>query len=202
MASMWERQRSESSPAYAAFVQYRDLPPAARSLARVGQECGKSKSLLGRWSVRWRWVERVRAYDAHLATIEQAAREQALAAEAARWAERRRQECEEEWTVAQQLLARALQILAHPLTKETVGENGTTAVEPARWTVKDAATYASVGAKLARLAAELETERVEHRGELTLRQAVEQIAATEGLDAMAVLAEAERLLAALGEQDR
>jgi len=194
MPASWQRQPGESAQAYAGFVCYRDLAPGTRSLARVGQECGKSKSLLERWSVRWRWVERVRAYDAHLAAVEQAAREQALAAEAARWAERRRQEREEEWAVAQQLI----KMLAHPLTKETVGEDGRTVVEPARWTVKDAATYASAGAKLARLAAEMETERVEHQGELTLHQIVQQIAATEGLDPSAVLAEAERLLKALG----
>src|SRR6266511_3370232 len=34
-----------------------------RSLTRVGQELGKSRPLMARWSSRWRWVERAEAWD-------------------------------------------------------------------------------------------------------------------------------------------
>jgi len=55
----------ESTPAFSAFVLYRDAGER-RSLARVSEECGKSVSLVERWSARWHWSERVKLYDDHL----------------------------------------------------------------------------------------------------------------------------------------
>jgi hypothetical protein len=60
----WERQDGESLPAWSAFRCYRDMDH--RSLSKVGQELGKSKTLMSRWSVRWGWIERVNLYDADL----------------------------------------------------------------------------------------------------------------------------------------
>lgn len=67
----WERQPGESVRAYAAFCAYRDMPPGERSLralaARLGYEkaakAGRVPSHIQRWSTRWRWVERARAWD-------------------------------------------------------------------------------------------------------------------------------------------
>lgn len=59
----WERRPEESTPAYAAFVAYRDMG-AERSCAKVARELGKSCTLVTRWSARHRWVERVTAWDA------------------------------------------------------------------------------------------------------------------------------------------
>lgn len=56
----------ESDKAWAAFCRYRDQG-GSRSLVRVGQELGKSRVLIERWSAAFDWVERVRAYDAHCA---------------------------------------------------------------------------------------------------------------------------------------
>ena len=58
----WERQPKESAKAYAAFEMYRALGPA-RSIAEVAKECNKNQSLLNRWSGKWKWVARARAYD-------------------------------------------------------------------------------------------------------------------------------------------
>lgn len=61
----WERQHGESTQAYEAFVAYRDME-TKRSLRAVGQQLGKSKTLIERWNKAWNWQERVRAYENEL----------------------------------------------------------------------------------------------------------------------------------------
>jgi hypothetical protein len=60
----WERQKGETSKAFAAFVLYRD-DESGRSLAKVALQLGKSKPLMERWSSHWKWTIRVQAYEAH-----------------------------------------------------------------------------------------------------------------------------------------
>ena len=62
----WEQQENETATAFAAFVIYRDLGLGIRSVAKVGQELGKSKTLIERWSSQWNWVNRCRVYDQEL----------------------------------------------------------------------------------------------------------------------------------------
>jgi hypothetical protein len=57
----WERQFNESGKAFEAFVAYRDIGKT-RSLVKVARELGKSAELMGRWSGKWDWVERVGAW--------------------------------------------------------------------------------------------------------------------------------------------
>jgi len=59
---LWERQPKESSEAWEAFHTYLSLG-VKRSTAKVGQQLGKKKDLMDRWSSKWNWVERVRAHD-------------------------------------------------------------------------------------------------------------------------------------------
>ena len=61
----WERQNGESAQAFAAFLVYLNLG-AERSHQTVSQQCGKSISLIGRWSRAYGWVERCRAWDNHI----------------------------------------------------------------------------------------------------------------------------------------
>lgn len=61
----WERQNGESEKAFEAFSIYRDMN-TNRSIRAVGETLGKSSALMERWSSRWDWVERVRAYDNEL----------------------------------------------------------------------------------------------------------------------------------------
>ena len=61
----WERQKGESEKAFEAFAAYRDMGPE-RSLRAVGQQLGKSKALMERWSVAHDWQERVRDYENEL----------------------------------------------------------------------------------------------------------------------------------------
>ena len=73
-AKPWERQHNESSPAFEAFSIYRDMG-GERSLRAVSQKLDKSYTIIGRWSARWEWVERIRAYENELT---RQAREQAV----------------------------------------------------------------------------------------------------------------------------
>lgn len=61
----WERQPKESARAYEAFDLYLKMGPE-RSLRKVGQELGKSNTLISRWSSAWNWQERCRDYDNYL----------------------------------------------------------------------------------------------------------------------------------------
>src|SRR5712691_12687320 len=81
--ALWDPQPGESAQAFAAFVEYRDLGPE-RSIDAVVQKLDKSRTLIGRWSGRWRWVKRARAYDAHLDEIRRKAHESAIANKARR----------------------------------------------------------------------------------------------------------------------
>ena len=65
----WERQQGESAQAYEAFDHYLKQGDN-RSLSRLGQELGKSKTLLERWSSRWHWQERIRQYTNEVRRIE------------------------------------------------------------------------------------------------------------------------------------
>lgn len=62
----WERQPGESLAAYARFVLYRNTPAPDRSMRRVGV----AKSLAFAWAKQHRWVERVDAYEAWLAELQ------------------------------------------------------------------------------------------------------------------------------------
>lgn len=70
-------------PAFAAFAAYRDFG-TERSLGQVQQKVNKSYRLMARWSSQWNWVERAKAYDAHIDSIRLAAREQSSAKHAAK----------------------------------------------------------------------------------------------------------------------
>jgi hypothetical protein len=61
-ASTWQRHTGESNAAHEAFRVYLDLGPN-RSIRAVAAILGKHRTLIGRWSSRWDWVERARAYD-------------------------------------------------------------------------------------------------------------------------------------------
>lgn len=69
MADYWERIPGETDKSWYAFQIYRDLPVNApegdtRSLAAVARKLNyKDEQMCGRWSAKYRWVERARAYD-------------------------------------------------------------------------------------------------------------------------------------------
>ena len=74
MGQAFEQQTKESAKAFAAFSAYLGMGPE-RSLEAVAQKFTKSSRLLKRWSRRFDWPGRVRAYGEHLATVEREATE-------------------------------------------------------------------------------------------------------------------------------
>ena len=83
---VYSRRIGESQKAFAAYVEYRDMG-AKRSTEGVSRKLSKVTTFLSRWSSRWGWVGRARAYDDDLAAKEKAAKDFALKAEAEKWAE-------------------------------------------------------------------------------------------------------------------
>lgn len=66
--NVWDKRPKESAHAFEAKRTYIQMG-AARSIAKVGQETGKDKAMLERWSVRWQWVSAAAAYDSHMAQV-------------------------------------------------------------------------------------------------------------------------------------
>lgn len=63
MSEYWERLPNETNKAYSAFCVYRDLRHD-RSFTRVQAKLGKkSRTYIAYWSKKYKWVERVRAFD-------------------------------------------------------------------------------------------------------------------------------------------
>jgi len=61
-AAPWDRHKGESGKAHAAFLIFRDLGPD-RTLRDVARQRGCHISLVRRWSAKWEWTSRVRAWD-------------------------------------------------------------------------------------------------------------------------------------------
>lgn len=58
------RQPGESSRAFAAYLAYKGQG-AGRSYAKVARELGKSKTLIDRWGSKYRWMQRIFAFERH-----------------------------------------------------------------------------------------------------------------------------------------
>lgn len=58
----WDRQPKETTPAWEAFVAYRDMG-ATRSVTKVARTLDKSRTLIGRWSSSNSWPIRAAAWD-------------------------------------------------------------------------------------------------------------------------------------------
>jgi hypothetical protein len=139
----WEQRQDEPTQAYELARIYFDLGPK-RTLRTVAKQSKKSISTVAKWSTRYEWAARARAYDVYRLRLEDAARKRVLAdaaqTEAQKWGERLRLEREEEWQTAQALLAKAREMLASPL-------------EDNKWNWRDAGIMIEQAAKLVRVAA-------------------------------------------------
>ena len=71
MAEIWHRQPNESAKAYQAFLYYRNMPSDERTIPKAyntfRQDIGKEKRShaywWNRWSAKFNWAERIRAFD-------------------------------------------------------------------------------------------------------------------------------------------
>lgn len=70
---LWEPEIGWSPPRVEAFSLYRDLG-LSRSLSKVSEKLEKDPSLIGKWSMQDKWVQRVAAYDAELDRVRRDAR--------------------------------------------------------------------------------------------------------------------------------
>ena len=80
MPEIWERLPSESSKAYAAFCIYRDMGPE-RSIEKVQEKVGKKSGYLRhlyRWSSKYNWFERAKAYDDYIERKKREEKERAI----------------------------------------------------------------------------------------------------------------------------
>ena len=152
-ALVFDRQRRESSKAFAAFQIYLELG-AQRSLAAVAERLGKSKTMMERWSRRFDWTARVQAHAAHLATIEREAAE-ALAVQAGTdWAKRQEQHREDEWQTRSELIV---------LAREAIDRWKKNPVRCG--TLEGIARLLDLASKLGRVSSGLSLEPVEKTGE-------------------------------------
>lgn len=66
MAEPWEQMHGEGDAAYCAFVSFMNIPPVVRTLQKLCEDTGKSRSLIGRYSAQYNWIERAMAHDAKI----------------------------------------------------------------------------------------------------------------------------------------
>src|SRR5437868_2457637 len=111
MGQIFEQQAKESAKAFAAFSVYLGMG-SERSLEAVRVKCGKSSRLIQRWSSRWKWAERVRAYADRLAVVEREATEALAREKAAEWLKRQQSLRQTEWEMHEKCIAAAKRGLA------------------------------------------------------------------------------------------
>ncbi len=153
MPLMFEQQPRESAKAFAAFSLYLSLGPQ-RSLAAVGEQLGKSKTLMERWSRKFGWPARVAAQAAQLAMVQREAVAAVARDKAAEWEVREQQLRETEWEMHEKAIAAAKRGLDAYMAREKVYAN-----------LADIARMLEVASKMGRLATGLDTERVALTGE-------------------------------------
>ena len=69
---LWEQQPGEGPRAYAAFLEYRDIP-SDRSYTEVARRVKKSVNIVARWGRVWHWQHRINAWVRHQENEKQAA---------------------------------------------------------------------------------------------------------------------------------
>jgi hypothetical protein len=153
----WEQLDGEGDKAFEAFTVYRDsgIP---RSLPEVSRRSAKSVPLIKRWSAKYRWAERARAWDAHRAAARDRTTVRVAESDAEKLARERHERDVQNLVVASQLKLRALQMLDWAMEEQveetrTVSADGHTTViqrviQPARWRLRDAAVMAKVAKEL------------------------------------------------------
>jgi hypothetical protein len=125
--------------------QYANRPQAEKPPTR------HASTLFG-WSLRYSWVARVNRHD----EIEQVRAQD-------EWRERRDQIRQTEWDMHEALIEKAQRMLEFPIREtETIMEDGVTrlTIKPIKWSGGTPAQYLDLASKLARLAAEMETDRI------------------------------------------
>lgn len=142
----FEQQPKESTKAFTAFSIYLSMGDG-RSMRVVAKRLARSDQLIRRWSSRWDWTERVRAYAAHLAAVERQACKALARANAAQWLKREQEVREHDWSTHEKAVAAAERCMNAVMERDN-----------AHVTLSDIARLLEVASKLGRLACGLPTD--------------------------------------------
>lgn len=171
-ARPWARLPEETMHQYRLFKFYlRSGDNEKRSLQRLAKQLRMVYNTIATLSSRHNWQERAQAYDLYWLEREDVIRARQQDAAERRWAERRIEQREREWGIAEKLVARAQQMLDWPmmieviehqveeLTEEGIVIKNIITQKPAAWSMRDLATFFELASKFARLAAGMDTDR-------------------------------------------
>jgi hypothetical protein len=117
----WDRMDGEPSEPFIAFAFYRDMPPP-RSIRKAYREYCPGATTSGswfNWSTKYKWKERLAAFDAWLARERKAAVSEVAKAESARLAENQRRFRDNECYLGDLAMKRARDILRMPVAQDS-----------------------------------------------------------------------------------
>lgn len=156
--ALWERQPGEGQKPYEAARIYFELGPS-RSLAEVARVLGKHRETVRRYSTRFQWRERARAFDAHRSPpngtghpdAPELLKTSGEAHQPPKPPQQERTRSEMEWEMSQALLVRVREMLAVPL-------------DELRWSPRDVAVYFDLAMDLMQRAAETMEDTADSEG--------------------------------------
>jgi hypothetical protein len=155
---LYDRETDESAKAFEAWTVYRDLG-AERSLQKASEMYyghGANVGQFERWSRRYGWVERARAFDVEREMVRRSAIEDHLKTQAEGHAAREARIRERILEIREQAAEQALEMLRYPLTERHIlredeeGNQITYVLQPSKWSMATAV-------QLARLASNAQT---------------------------------------------
>ena len=173
VSRIWYRldAAGESQHAYAYFKAYLAMQ-APRNISRLARHLRMQRSGIARFASIYNWAQRAAAYDDWHTDIELTRMRRNAERRERVWEERRDEQREAEWQIAQALLDKVRQMLTVPLFTETVTEmlkgidpDGRIIVEqviryePLDWGATDMARFFDVASKMARLATGMDTDQ-------------------------------------------
>jgi hypothetical protein len=142
---LWGRQKGETPKAFAAWQVYRGILASERSYQAAARELGRNRALVVDWAKRFRWQERIAAWDAHVEDLRVKAQEDAI------------REMDERHAL---IALKTLEKILERLTGDD--EKGVIALNPSLLSPQDIARLSEVAVKIERLARGSETDRIEH----------------------------------------
>jgi hypothetical protein len=151
---LYDRETDESAKAFEAWTVYRDLG-AERSLQKASEMYyghGANVGQFERWSRRFGWVERARAFDVEREMVRRSAIEDHLKTQAEDHAAREARIRERILEIREQAAEQALEMLKYPLAEQHIvredeeGNEVTYVIRPSRWNKATAVQLARLAA--------------------------------------------------------
>ena len=158
----YDRQPSETDKSWAAFCVYRDMG-RDRNAMKVAEKCNyKQPSLIQRWCLQHSWVLRCSAFD------DEETQRESIALQELRL-KRRLQMEKDAWTRRDRLIKKADTMMAIPIGKPTMNEDGTTIYMPTdKWSLKDAIAFFQYADTLGIFATGGETKKLDEVEAVTI----------------------------------